>query len=154
VLLAVGLVLAIALNVSVVRIVDSLWNDQTLREAVVAQSASLSESQCPADKPNCAPEERIENAIQDLKDLRLPVGWGDDWNADGAIWVLLGLIPTAFAVMMGAPFWFDLLGRMAGLRQGRGVPPRAGTDPGSATAGLTGGAAAGVVPLDSVMPRP
>jgi hypothetical protein len=40
---------------------------------------------------------------------------------------LIGLLVTAFALTLGAPFWFDLLGKVAHLR-GSG-PPTPGTQP-------------------------
>jgi hypothetical protein len=36
----------------------------------------------------------------------------------------IGLAMTAFAVSFGAPFWFDLLGRIVNLRATGPKPPR------------------------------
>ncbi len=135
ILLFVGLAFAAGLNVSTVRIVDSLWNDATVRAAVVESAGQLSTQRCPEAEPDCVPEEQIEQSINDLKSLGLPIGWGDGWGDDaGQLWTLLGIIPTGLAVMLGAPFWFDLLGRLVALRQSKGVPPKASDDLGSATA--------------------
>ena len=65
-----------------------------------------------------------------------PVGWGDedpfgirepvpDWTLGTWLAHLMGWILTAAAVSLGAPFWFDLLGRVAKLR-GTGKRPTAG----------------------------
>ena len=132
-LLLVGFVLAAALNVSTVRIVDSLWNDSTIRAAVADAAEGYAQQQPTTDDtpPNFA---TIEEAIDDLTDLQLPVGWGPGWDAEtGAVPTVLGLPLTALAVMLGAPFWFDVLTKLIVARKARGEPPRASEDPGSST---------------------
>jgi hypothetical protein len=52
-----------------------------------------------------------------------------DGEGELAIWIVVGA-----ATMLGAPFWYDALKRLAGLRAGRGLPPKAAEDPTSATA--------------------
>jgi len=64
---------------------------------------------------------------------RHPLGWksrpsnaGDWWNK------LAGLALTAFAVSLGAPFWFDLLNRFMNIRAG-GKSPEEKAKPPDAT---------------------
>jgi hypothetical protein len=136
-LLLFGLAFAAALNVSTVRIVDSLWNDPTLRAAYTASIDRVA-SQCPNDQSTCSAAQMIEGAIRDARDLSLPVGWGRGWHEEsGKGWTILGILPTGLAAVMGAPFWFDLLRRVVGGNGGRGVPPRADDDTGSATTAMT-----------------
>lgn len=136
-LLGIGLVIAFVLNVSAVRIVDSLWNDPTLRTAVAESAVNVTDRPCPNGGAECAPEEKVEKAIAELDSLRLPIGWGNGWSEEsGWFWTLLGTLVTGLAVVLGAPFWFDLLTRLAGIRGGRGIPPKAGSNPGSATVEL------------------
>lgn len=59
----------------------------------------------------------------------LPLGWGHGASLHGKIvsWPdgllkLLGLLMSSFAVLMGAPFWFDLLNNVMNLRMS-GDPP-------------------------------
>ena len=133
-LLLFGLLFALLLNVSTVRIVDELWNDATLRTAVANSAATLTAEPCPTTKPSCSPEDKIDHAIDTLDGLKLPVGWSEDWSKkSGAFWTLLGILPTGLAAMLGAPFWFDLLNRLVGARGNRGMPAKANTDRGSAT---------------------
>jgi hypothetical protein len=74
----------------------------------------------------------------------LPVGWGNGWDdQSGAVWTIAGWLPVAVAAKAGAPFWFDLLRRIAGLRSG--VPPKAADDPGSYTTAATAGVSLGRV---------
>ena len=145
-LLLFGLVFAAILNVSAIRVVDSLWNDATLRTAIADSATKITDEACPVDKPDCKPEEKIDKAINDLDTLKLPVGWSEGWSTEsGAGWTLLGIVPTGLAVMMGAPFWFDLLARLIGARGNRGVPPKASDDRGSATFDLAANGATRLV---------
>lgn len=135
VLFAVGIALAVGLNVSAVRIVDSLWNDAVLREAVANQAGELEASACEGAEEPCTPQQQIEGAIADIDSLALPVGWTSDWDEEsGGFLTVVGMLVTGAAVMVGAQFWFDLLSRLVGARATGGVPPRATIDRGSATA--------------------
>jgi hypothetical protein len=49
--------------------------------------------------------------------------WSDEWDPRGSSarrwWLhLLGVAATALALTLGAPFWFDLLKRVTGIRKG------------------------------------
>ena len=48
-----------------------------------------------------------------------PSGWADQWSTyDRQWWVhLIGIIATAVALILGAPFWFDILKRLTGIRR-------------------------------------
>jgi hypothetical protein len=47
-----------------------------------------------------------------------PGAWWDDW-ANWRFWLhAIGIVATALALMLGAPFWFDLIKRATGLRKG------------------------------------
>lgn len=61
--------------------------------------------------------------LNSLNDAGIPIGWDDGQlgrlAAGGlALWLptLLGWLITAMAVTLGAPFWFDLLGKLVKLR--------------------------------------
>jgi hypothetical protein len=117
ILFVIGIALVSVLNVDTVQIANSLWNDQTLRTAVVAQARQDS-----------------GNAVNDVSigALKLPLGWtgrpksgASDPRAIPSLspfkpipWLgkLFGLIVTAIALSFGAPFWFDLLNRFVRLR--------------------------------------
>jgi hypothetical protein len=79
-------------------------------------------------------EKDIRAAKQSLEDV-IPLSWNPNaWNktissAGSVILKLIGLIVTVLAVMMGAPFWFDLLNKIANLR-GTGSKPPSTTDAG------------------------
>jgi hypothetical protein len=112
---------AVALNVDTVQIADTLWTDEAVRSAVVVR----------AEEAGKDPDEPIEESV---KELEVPLGWsldlGDDPRDipnDPAAWIakVLGLVVTIFALLLGAPFWFDLLGKVARLRVSGVVPQKA-----------------------------
>ena len=53
-----------------------------------------------------------------LHALALPIGWAKENRPTGWGWgsKVFGIIVTAFALMLGAPFWFDTLSKLARLR--------------------------------------
>ena len=128
VLLACGIVLAVGLNVDAFAVAKGLWGDAGLRQAVVTAAdrrvAGGNPAVATADVPGALAEVRA------LDQFALPIGWkfdgaapsgndprrwpGMDWRDYPA--KLLGLLVTALAVMLGAPFWFDLLSRVVNLR--------------------------------------
>jgi hypothetical protein len=77
---------------------------------------------------NIAARERdIQTAEQSLEDVT-PIGWNtSSWHntigsAGSFLFKLLGLVLSVFAIMMGAPFWFDTLNKISNLR-GTGPKP-------------------------------
>jgi hypothetical protein len=110
VLLVLAAVIVIGLNVNTIRVATVLWNDDALRSAVAARASAQG-------SPDGAAE-----AVDDIAQLKLPVGWGA--NATEDPWSMVpGWLITIAALNLGAPFWFDLLSRLARLR-GSGVPER------------------------------
>jgi hypothetical protein len=110
----------LGLNVDSVRIGSRLWSDKPVRTAVAAKAAAASDAQKAAD------------AVDTVDQLKLPLGWGAN-NAPDSVGSALRRIPgwliSIAALSLGAPFWFDLLSRVARLR-GSGVPkePRSMSD--------------------------
>ena len=75
------------------------------------------------------------------------------WPADRMGWLsiilLAGYLATAFAVMLGAPFWFDLLGKLMVVRSTVKPKQKSPDDPpvdGPAPAPAAAAAAPGVAP--------
>lgn len=127
-LFSLALVVAVALNIDALHVMNRLLADRALREAVVQQASLVKDAQA-----GLAGEEaslRLEALHAGLRSIGMPIGWQkggnlpqlagrDSWRqADPLAWVMLALgwLITAFAVMLGAPFWFDLLGRFMTLR--------------------------------------
>ena len=118
ILLVIGAVVVLALNANTLTIANRLWSDQAIRAAVV-QQADQAASQPTGDDPR----ERLENAADDVASvakLGVPMGWSGeakpDWSGTGWLTVLGGWLLTVLAISLGAPFWFDTLGRLSRLR--------------------------------------
>jgi hypothetical protein len=88
-------------------------------------SADCKSTACGKDPKS--PECQLEQNRCQLQDLGVPLGWsGDDprrrWQGWGDFFKaqlgnhLLGWLLTAFAVSLGAPFWFDLLNKFIVVR--------------------------------------
>ena len=161
-LLSVGVALAFALtlNIDTVNIARSLWEDPAQRQALsseLAYSVQSGELQSQVDGTGSLDDQfranqadgasPIEDAVgtgaeivhqlQDIEDLRLPVGWtfqnvadqasaqsdpNNLWNyfpennPDGWLGLLagkfLGIAATVIAAAQGAPFWFGIVNRL------------------------------------------
>jgi hypothetical protein len=111
VLLAVGLVVALAFNVDALGAAERIYRDEALRSAVAQQAIAVVEGcEGKSDVAACT-REQVENVDSAI---RLPVGWPDP-NGVGALQVL-GWLIAGVALGQGAPFWFDLLRKAGKLR--------------------------------------
>ena len=111
------------------------WKDDALRAAVVAQAQKAVDEGNTSDIDGGGDSngKTVSESVDDVKELSLPIGWSLDrddprWPDDfwGFAGKLLGLSVTWIALTMGAPFWFDLLGRVSRVR-GTGQKPAAET---------------------------
>jgi hypothetical protein len=112
-LVVVATVITLAGNVDSVQVARGLWNDDALRAAAVTAAS---------DGERAATTETVSD-----EGVEIPIGWSNDahipdgnlftWDGAGD-WAIkwLGLAITILAVSMGAPFWFDVLGKFARLR--------------------------------------
>lgn len=105
-----ALVVAVGLKADAVRIVERLSDEPTVRAAVVANA----EKATGAGDPKVAGES-ASDAVKELDSLKLPLLWNKD-NDDVDLSVIAGLLLTTIAISLGAPFWFDALGKLAHLR--------------------------------------
>lgn len=125
-----GLVLCIAVNADTILIVRELWSDQALRSATVAEAQKRVQSAIPADSD--AQKAALVESLQEIRSFDAPpIGWSRvkgearAWPNDlgeGALKVL-GILLSSFAIVMGAPFWFDMLNKLINLRSS-GDPPK------------------------------
>jgi hypothetical protein len=145
----IGAVLILAFNVNAVPIVRTLYSDQALRASVVDQAVEAADCG-DKDPAECLREVRQE--IEGLRALGLPLGWvadpvcdqaggaGDctfferfglaDRTANGladlrfVLILLVGYAIMVAALIPGARFWFDLIGRFGSLRYTGPKPSR------------------------------
>jgi hypothetical protein len=136
--LIVGFIIVVVLNADSINVGTAMWNDSSLRAQMIETSRTVLAGGPPAAGQKPVSVSDVTTQLTKLEsDLRpLPVGWSlgqldyarAKWN-DGAwtvIWwlivKLIGLTITAFAISLGAPFWFDMLSKFMNVR-GAGAKP-------------------------------
>jgi hypothetical protein len=88
--------------------------------AAATDSSTLKIPACKQDAGS--PECRVAVNLRQLATLGLPVGWkrDDDRSMPSGIggWFakVIGLLLTALAISLGAPFWFDVLNKIIVIR--------------------------------------
>jgi hypothetical protein len=121
-----ALAVSIGLHVDTIQIATALWTDDATRAAVVARAEQAAGTPLTLTATSL---ERTAGNVQELEALRIPIGWSGsfpkgDWKHD--LWVIglnaFGLLLTAVALTLGAPFWFDLLKKVANVRSSGKAP--------------------------------
>lgn len=130
--LIIGLLMAVAMNADSVMISIQLMRQDSTRAQVVEQAVQYI-------RANAGPDEKLKESVSsvladDIASLKQAyiLGWGGevrlfvfkgDWaNPGNLLLKLVGWFLTAAAATLGAPFWFDLLGKLVNLRASGGVP--------------------------------
>ena len=126
IMFAIALVVAAGINADAYAFGQRLWKDEALRAAVVAQAskATGTAADCGSTK-HSGSLDTAANCIDSVKKLALPLGWtraSSPHDVPQGLAKAFGLIVTAFAVMLGAPFWFDFLGKVSQLRSSGAKP--------------------------------
>lgn len=138
-LFALGFVLAAATNADSILLVKRLEHEGALRAAVTARAdkvdaAAFKAMQTPAvdaamldqldllfwDTEHMVTADSEATSPRALRQPELSASW-IRW----LVFKLMGFVMTALAVSLGAPFWFDLLGRLVNLRATGARPPPA-----------------------------
>jgi hypothetical protein len=120
-LLLFAVLVAIGVNVDAFHVADRLSKDDALRAAVVQRASTDAEGdqQSTTTTDGRSPEERLADRLDDVQQLGVPIGW-ESANVPNDFWSWLGRLAgwsaTVLALSLGAPFWFDVLGKFARLR--------------------------------------
>jgi hypothetical protein len=127
ILIVLAVLITVLLNVDTVRIVGSLQSRPDVSNAIAAQisAAVSSASPLPAAQGSPVPASQASPVLQTIETVStggfgsifvpgIANGWSGDW-AQNALHVI-GLLITAFAAALGAPFWFDLLSCLVNVR--------------------------------------
>jgi hypothetical protein len=129
----IAVFVAIGLNASALRIVERLEKEPTVRTALVAQAEAAEEEKETGKEAKEASlkeaGEAASGAYDKLGAMKVPLLWGGENVPSGVSgWVtnVLGWLLTIVAISLGAPFWFDALGKLANLRTtGKKPEPKA-----------------------------
>ena len=107
IIFAIAGIVTLATNASSIYIAEELWRNDALRTQIAVQAQVAAQA-----------GEVLELEAGNLESLEaFPIGWSVLPN--GVLsWfkTVLGWLITIAAVSLGAPFWFDLLGKVANLR--------------------------------------
>ena len=141
VLFMFGLGAAVLMNVDALHVMQRLTVDKALRDVVVKQAEA---AQAPQGSASSA-KERFDETRVSIDKIGLPIGWrdiGEKTDAKAGLpiprqlctnpnddpcepvkglkqaWLsaAVGWLITALAVMLGAPFWFDVLSKLMTVR--------------------------------------
>ena len=145
--LALSVVVVLVFNLNVLTIARSIYTDEALRGSVVTQATQAS-SCGQKDPATCLKD--LRGTLASVRGAGLPIGWTTvapcagpktdcNWFEDRGLWVhhgriwtiqiaelgllLLGWALMVIALLPGANFWFDILGRLGTLRAS-GPKPR------------------------------
>jgi hypothetical protein len=121
VLWIVAAAVTLAIHADSLQIAQTLWRDDATRAAVTARAEKIAEADETPDGDT--------KYIEELENIGIPLGWGSfpDYTDAWEWWRIvllnaLGLALTAVALTMGAPFWFDLLKKVANIRAAGRAP--------------------------------
>jgi hypothetical protein len=120
-LFLIGFLLAAGLNVNAIAITDHLARNKALRESLVARASAVTHDSLYVQKLSDSTFRlaEVKRANDELNALDLPIGIERySMPRTPADWVRMfgGILITAFAVTLGAPFWFDALNKMMVIR--------------------------------------
>ncbi|WP_414564942.1 MULTISPECIES: hypothetical protein [unclassified Anabaena] len=132
----IGMVIAIIANADAFHIASRLSKDSSIRIAIVNNAGQLVQNNTTGSQPGDL-DALKKQTEQILNEIALPIGWSTinlqqqiNWNLNPkypfSIWKVLTMIcgwfVSGIAIAMGAPFWFDLLGKVVNVRN-TGKPP-------------------------------
>jgi hypothetical protein len=118
-----GLGLVIAINIDSVHIARTLFAvNSPLRASLVESAKSLVAQPGGTARP-------IKDVVETISTLSLPIGWSEFPKPDQWPTIFLGWLITAFAVSLGAPFWFDLLNKFINVRASGKAPEEGPKEP-------------------------
>ena len=174
--LAIAVVVTVALNVDTTLIARRLLTDSALRAAIIAQAEQMAQQPPATITVNTTPplpgaaaaSERVQESsgrvqllqdrIAELNALGLPIGWPDPAGAPtGLPWLLLkvmGLLLTAGAASLGAPFWFDVLNKFMSVRSAGKAPEEAPKAPKQIPVPAPPGSTVNPAPVAEVAAKP
>lgn len=126
ILILIGAAVAVGMNVSTLTIAQRLWTDPSLRAVLVEQAKKVQPpASDSAGKTVGEATADVEQHLGQVEQLHLPIGWGTEQRPSRGqcLSTLAGWLLTAAALSLGAPFWFDLLKRVGGIRASGPPPP-------------------------------
>lgn len=138
-LVILGFAIAVGFNADTISIFENLRNNPNSRLEVYQAATSYVQerNQLAVNNELIEPDQKIINSIQKLDEIvardidaisdPLGIGWQNlDMNVlsvEDWLYKILGWLVTAFAISLGAPFWFDLLKKLVNIRSAGNISP-------------------------------
>jgi hypothetical protein len=119
IVLALGLLTAVAVNADCIAIAKRLSTDSNLRQSVEHMAEGAAKTNPATDTRT--PIDRIKADLASLDGIGLPLSRDYSLKDPRALWTATrmhwaGWLITALAVSLGAPFWFDMLNKIMVVR--------------------------------------
>ena len=130
---AFGFLAAALLNIDSFYVIEQLSKNSNLRQGInqVATEVFQTNESCfkdaqddPTKVAKCT--DKLQVSVKNLEKINqpLPLGWNEKgWfngeqikEQNGLLQAIFGWLMTGVAVAMGAPFWFDILGKLINVR--------------------------------------
>jgi hypothetical protein len=121
ILIVIGIAVVPAINADTIKMGERMWKDDAVRAAVVAQAQA---------KPPANDLKGAADQVDRVAKLGIPMGWRGAAVPHDVLSAIAGWTITILAISLGAPFWFDALGRLSRLRSS-GKPETPLPPPGS-----------------------
>lgn len=120
ILFLIGLGLAIGFNVDTIAIAGRLSHDKAARDRMVEFASTLSKDNSLKNITKGASDSALKEAFsktnKSIQDAEKIIGTTE--RSGNILLLILGWLITGIAISLGAPFWFDLLGKIMCIRQG------------------------------------
>jgi hypothetical protein len=118
-LMVISVMLTVAAQFDFLSAAYAIYNDQYLQESLSATATAYYQSHPELGKVT---KDAMKELLTIIPKKDLPIGWGNplDWHTP------VGWFISALLISLGAPFWFDLLGKVINLR-GQGAQPQSKT---------------------------
>jgi hypothetical protein len=110
-LFIISIFIAIFTHFDIIVTTQTIFQDDILREGLKNTAVLFAKEN--SDMPK-ADVETIKGLMEDVKDIELPIGWD---TQDFKLRNILGWAVAGILISFGAPFWFDLLGKMVNVRK-------------------------------------
>lgn len=124
------------LNIDTFMIANSLYHDSAMRESVVKAADKMAGSETTPEAYTGNVEEMLDTFYGEFQMAGLPIGWmpeqsqeenkdprGFPYDFRGWLYKVLGLLITALAVTLGAPFWYQKLRSLLQMKAGNTPAP-------------------------------
>jgi hypothetical protein len=136
----IGLAVAVFINIDTINIAQKLWQEPTARAIIVAQAQNTAQSDTPTDTISFATAKSLNFPagwtttsldtkscrLIDIIDYQFVIRSAGDClsvtslpalnNGWGILVKLFGYLLSAAAAAQGAPFWFDILRKLVGIK--------------------------------------